>query len=296
MKHVVSVTTVLLVLFFAAQVMGLVIVNKYLHFEKTETGEIINVTEKPLPSIAGVEFERPVVQKPTNFVLFIVLAIIIGTVLALLLVRFRTPMLWRLWFFLAILLTLTVAFAAFMGPGAAFVLALVLASLKIFRPGVIVQNFTELFVYGGLAAIFVPIPSFTIGAAFWLLFLISVYDMYAVWTTKHMIKMAKFQAKLRIFAGLLIPYKLPKPGKGKRLVKVKTAVLGGGDIGFPLIFAGVVMKTFGFWNAMLIPPFTTIALLLLFVKGKKNKFYPAMPFISIGCVVGFGAVLLAQLI
>jgi hypothetical protein len=33
-----------------------------------------------------------------------------------------------------------------------------------------------------------------------------------------------------------------------------------------------------------------LALLLLFVKAGKDKFYPAMPFISAGCFAGLGIV------
>jgi len=29
-------------------------------------------------------------------------------------------------------------------------------------------------------------------------------------------------------------------------------------------------------------------LFILLTKGEKNKFYPAMPFISAGCFVGYG--------
>ena len=99
--------------------------------------------------------------------------------------------------------------------------------------------------------------------------------MYAVWKSKHMIKMAKFQTESRLFAGLLIPY-----GKNK------TAILGGGDLGFPLIFTGVMYKTIGL-ESLLIILTTTIALFLLLYKSEKNKYYPAMPFISMGCLMGY---------
>lgn len=92
-----------------------------------------------------------------------------------------------------------------------------------------------------------------------MLLIISLYDYIAVRKTGHMIKLAKFQAKLKIFAGLLIPY-----GKNKE------AILGGGDIGFPLIFAGVAMKTLG-PKALIIPLFAAAALTFLFVKAEKKN-------------------------
>lgn len=292
MKHTWQVTLFLVVIFLGAQVIGLLVTNAYIDVEQTtETGEVV-FEDLPLG------LERPEVEQGHNLLIFVIAAILIGTILLLLLIRFKVGILWKIWFFVAIWLTLTVAFGAFIPSIAAGVLAFALAGWKVLRPNVIVQNLTELFVYGGLAAIFVPIKSFTIPIAVMLLILISAYDMYAVWKSKHMIKLAKFQSSQKMFAGLLVPYKLPKgmkkvkkKAKGK-LVKIKTAVLGGGDIGFPLIFAGVVMKQFGFWKALIIPVFVAVALFLLFYYSKKDKFYPAMPFVTIGCLVGYGLIYL----
>lgn len=304
MKHSLEVTLILVGLFLGAQIIGLVVTHQYIdEREITETGEI-NITYKNLPSIGGVGMERPKIE-PSKSIWLIISAIIIGTVLLLLLIRMEHEVLWRLWFFLAVMICLTISFAAFINSTLAFILGFLLAYLKIFRPTIIIQNSTELFVYGGLAAIFVPILN--LNSMFLLLFFISIYDMYAVWKSKHMIKLAKFQTKAKIFAGMLVPYNMPrlKPIKKKgkeakevkkvlKTIKIKTAVLGGGDVGFPLLFAGVVMEQYGLLKSFIIPPFVAIALLLLLVKGKKNKFYPAMPFLSIGCLVGFAVLMILE--
>jgi len=303
MKHSFQVTLILVGLFLAAQLMGLFVTYRYIgEIEVTETGEV-NVTWEKLPSIAGMEIERPKVE-PSKGVWLIVTAIIIGTVLLLFIIRMKRDILWRLWFFLAVAICLTISFGAFISNLAAAAFGFILAYLKVFRPSIVIQNFTELFVYGGLAAIFVPIlnkPSILL-----LLFFISIYDMYAVWKSKHMIKLAKFQAKARIFAGMLIPYSMPKirmkKPKGRRVervvkkIKIKTAILGGGDVGFPLLFAGVVMKEIGLLKAMVIPIFVALALLLLLLTGKKDRFYPAMPFLSIGCLAGYAAIWFIELL
>jgi presenilin-like A22 family membrane protease len=121
-----------------------------------------------------------------------------------------------------------------------------------------------------------------------------------------MIKLAKFQSKTKVFAGLLIPYDkkriisyepTSKSEVGEK--KAKVAVLGGGDIGFTLIFAGVVMKGLmlkeamlhGFLKTLIIPVFVSLALLILLLKGQQNKFYPAMPVLSLGCFIGYLVVL-----
>ena len=278
-------------LFLAAQIVGLFVLKAYIDVPKTaETG---NLTWEELPNIAGISFERPQIRESVSFA-YIIAAVIIGTLLVLLLMRFKTMMLWKIWYLLAVGISLTLSFGAFMSSTAASIVGFFVAIAKTFRNNIILHNLSELFIYAGLAVIFVPVLNVT--AMFILLLLISLYDMYAVWQSGHMIKMAKAQAKSGIFAGLLLPYRMPKltggAQKGKlKKIKIRTAVLGGGDIGFPLLFAGVILKTYGFWQAMLVVPFTALALLLLLLLGRKEKFYPAMPFISLGCLAGYLAVL-----
>ncbi|MBT4539648.1 hypothetical protein HOC32_05140 [Candidatus Woesearchaeota archaeon] len=283
MKHSVKITIFLLLLFLLAQYVGLGIVEQYVDVERSaETG----ITEfKDLP--IG---ERPPIQERTSF-LPIILVILGGTVIMLLLVKHKLTIIWKGWFLMAVFIALTIAWDPFMPTVVAFILAAFFAAWKLWKPNIFVHNFTELFIYGGLAAIFVS--WFDILSISILLVLIAVYDAYAVWKSKHMITLAKSQTKEGIFAGLLIPYKLPsKRKKGVKTKKVRTALLGGGDIGFPLIFAGVVFKELGLWQAMIIPIFAMLGLALLLFFSKDKKFYPAMPFIGAGCFVGLGIVYL----
>ena len=303
MKHTLKVTVALVLFFFMAQFTGLLIINKYIdHAATIEAKEIVM---KSLPY--GIE--RPEVKNQSISFIYISIAILIGTALVLLLARFNKPFIWKFWFFITVWLTLSIAFAAFINSIAAAILALVISLLKLYKPNIIIQNLSEIFIYGGLAAIFVPIIN--LFAAFMLLIVISIYDFIAVFKTKHMVRLAKFQSKSKVFAGLLIPYErdkisvkaVPKPeirNAPKTTPKSSVAVLGGGDIGFTLIFAGVVMKDSmlkeailaGFLKTLIIPIFVSIALLILLLKGQQNKFYPAMPILSIGCFLGYVVVLL----
>ncbi|MEA3430045.1 MAG: presenilin family intramembrane aspartyl protease [Nanoarchaeota archaeon] len=290
MKHTLKVTIFLVIIFFCAQIIGLGVINQYMDHEQTE--ETGNITWSNLP----YDLERPEIEETSSYA-WIMAAILIGTALLLLLIRFRRVNIWKFWFFISVWLALSIAFGAFVNQLLAVILALALGIWKVFKPNIWVHNGTELFIYGGLAAIFVPIIS--VKGAFILLLIISIYDMIAVWKSKHMVKLAKFQTDSKVFAGLLVPYKLPKMSKmGKKKskkVKVKTAVLGGGDIGFTLLFAGVMMKqlmltntiAIGFLKTVIITVTTTVALFWLLTAAKKDKFYPAMPFLSIGCVAGF---------
>ena len=286
MKHSITMTIILLVTFLLAQFIGIAILYQYIDpLKSAETGK----TEfKDLP--IG---ERPPVDERMSFFPIIV-AILIGTGILFLLMKYNLAWVLRFWFLLAAFFALTIAWDAFLPTAAAFALGAIFSIWKVFRPNVFVHNITELFIYGGLAAIFVPL--FNLFSVIVLLLLISAYDAYAVWKSKHMIALAKSQAKAKVFAGLMLPYKLGKVKIGKpstatvKMKKVRTAILGGGDIGFPLIFAGVVLKEMGLWQSLIIPFGALLGLAVLLFNGKENKFYPAMPFISAGCFVALGVV------
>ncbi len=303
MKHNLRVTVTLVVFFFLAQIIGLVIINQYIDHAKSEEAQEIVMKELPY----GIE--RPQVENKSTSFIYIMISILLGTLLFLLLIKFNKLVIWKVWFFIAVSIMLSIAFSAFINPYIAVFIALILGLLKMFRPNLIIQNISELFIYGGLASIFVPILN--IPAAFMLLVAISIYDFIAVYKTKHMVKMAKFQSSSNVFAGLLIPYEKEKisiyQGKaqiGNQGKGSKIAVLGGGDIGFTLIFAGVVMQSLmlknplhiGFMKTLIIPVCVSIALLALLLKGEKNKFYPAMPVLSLGCLAGYFVILLINLL
>ena len=168
----------------------------------------------------------------------------------------------------------------------------------------LVHNLSELLIYPGIAAVFVPILN--LPAIIILLVLISIYDIYAVWHFGFMQRMAKFQINhLKLFAGFFIPYadkktkqkikllrekyknvKILEKKFKKQKIKVNLAILGGGDVVFPIIMAGVVFKIFGISSALTISVFATLSLLFLFIFARKGRFYPAMPFLTAGCLLG----------
>ncbi len=289
MKHSLTMTLILLATFLVAQLIGVGILYKYIDAAKSAEAGKIQFKDLPIG-------ERPQTAEGTSFIP-VIIAILIGTGLLFLLMKYNLTWVWKIWFLMAAFMALTIAWGAFIPATIAMILALIFSLWKTFKPNVWVHNITELFIYGGLAAIFVPM--FNLFSVIILLLLISAYDAYAVWKSKHMITLAKTQAKANIFAGLMLPYKMAKIGKpkpGMKTTKVRTAILGGGDIGFPLIFAGVVLKEMGLWQSLLIPFGASLGLAVLLWKGKENKFYPAMPFISAGCFIALGLVWLIGLL
>jgi presenilin-like A22 family membrane protease len=333
MKHNWTVTLMLIAFFVLAQVTGLWLINK-----ESKIGI------DPKTNQTAVMFDDTAVgARPettgSGSLIYILIAIAVGTGLVLLIAKFGKTNIWKSWFFLAVWMALCVSIGALIkihiwfGYDVAVVLALVLTAWKIFKPNIFIHNITEVLMYSGIGLIIVPL--FDVRWAIALLLIISVYDMYAVWKSKHMVTMAEFQTKSNVFAGLMIPYRqdektnkveiftdpnkvneaevtrtgAPKIRAGK--TSPKNAILGGGDIAFPLIFIGTVMngmllklslanpmmalntlKGVAFLQSSVIILTTTIALTLLFVFAKKGKFYPAMPFLTAGCLLGWVITLL----
>lgn len=304
MKHSLEVTLFLLFIFFVAQVFGLVTVNNFIQPAVNETTGKVTI-EYP-DTVVGEIPEVKEEEKGYSFIP-IMLAVLFGTLLIFLLIKLKISFLFKYWFLFAIFMTLFVTFGVYIPFKIALILAILLSLWKVFRPNIYIHNITEIFVYTGIAIIFVGFLN--IWSALILLLLISLYDAYAVWKSKHMIKLAKFQSNAKIFAGLSIPYSLKSKTRSKKTKKSKktktkkstSAILGGGDIAFPLLFCSAVMqhliinlgitKIMSLFYGLLISLFATVALGFLLIKGKKNKFYPAMPFITAGCLLGYLIVL-----
>jgi presenilin-like A22 family membrane protease len=329
MKHTAVVTFFLVLIFVLTQVVGLALIKSI----STQT----YVDESGQTRIAPDASTVDMTPKTTGAasLLYIIIAIGIGTALILLIVKFNKVNIWKAWFFLAVAMAIGISFKVILKdviPAAGFVSLLpwliggLFALLKIFWRNPIVYNISEVLMYAGIGLILAPI--FNVLWAIILLVLISAYDMYAVWKSRHMVKMAQFQQKSTVFAGLMIPYKLKKSKEEKSAAPMKaaakgaaaktsaktaasatasnatedkTAILGGGDVAFPLIFEGVILRDLimkgvapnaAFLTIGIIVATTTIALAWLFIAAKKDKFYPAMPFISAGCLAGWGITLL----
>lgn len=302
MKHSLTITLIMLGMFLLTQLIGLGVVASYaphteqvVKFNEDNTTTITNVTTYDLP----YGMAPPQDLEPKSSLVSIIIALVIAIVLMLLLMRLHAETFLRLWFFVVVVIALGITLTAALPPFVAasyiaILMALPLAYLKVFKRNLIVHNITELLVYPGIAAIFIPLV--TITTAIILLVLISLYDMYAVWHTGFMQRMAHYQIKtLRIFSGFFIPYVNPKDksrfaksAKKGKAVKLSVAILGGGDVVFPIIIAGVVMQQLSFWHGFIVSLGATIALALLFYLSEKGKFYPAMPFISIGCFIALG--------
>ena len=299
-KHNIKVTTILLAMFILTQLIGLYVVDFYLN----GTTQIpYGFDNRGIEPSQGVQFD--LLQS-------IIVSFAIAILIVFLLMRVKSVWFMRGWFFVVIALSLGITIniltqkIGLVYPSLfALVLGIFFAYLKVFRRNILIHNFTELLIYPGIAAIFVAMLN--IWTTIILLIAISIYDIWAVWHSGVMQKMAKFQINsLGVFSGFFLPYasdrtkekirllklkykdhKIPEKEIKKGKIKVALAILGGGDVIFPIIAAGVVLKAFGnIYSALCVPLFASIALLYLFVFAEKKKFYPAMPYLTAGIFIG----------
>ncbi len=302
MKHTVQVTAVLIAVFLIIQAFGLYALSQSMRITTSADG---SVSVSYDDTAVG---ERPDIQGFASL-LYILAGILIGTGLILFFVRLGQVRLWKVMYFFAVWLASTITLGVFASPLVAAALAAILALVEIFRTNVLIHNLTEVLIYPGIAILFVPL--FNVYWAAILLVAISIYDMYAVWKSKHMVKLAKFQTSSKAFAGFVIPYSTGKGGGISSKIpsglkaggESKAAILGGGDIAFPLVFAGAVMGwlvaegialPLALALSMVVSAFSSLGLLYLFVRAEKDKFYPAMPFVTAGCFAGAAVVFLAM--
>ncbi|MDP3991975.1 MAG: presenilin family intramembrane aspartyl protease [Nanoarchaeota archaeon] len=289
MKHNLKITALLLAMFIVTQLIGIYVVNYY------------SPENVVLPF--GLDPPQPEQASDYNWFLSgIVFAFIIAVLLLFLFTRFKLRLILKIWFFVVIILALSISFLAILPIKTilvALALAIPLTLIKMSGKSFLVHNFTELLIYPGIASVFVPILNvWTIVA---LLILISVYDIWAVWHSGIMQKMAKYQINtLKVFSGFFVPYvstkvrqqinkwkkTLSKTQLKKKKIKVNVAILGGGDVVFPIITAGVMLNTLGLESALFVIVGATLGLGYLFFAAEKRKFYPAMPFITSGILAG----------
>lgn len=293
MKHTTKITIIILSMFLLTQFIGLFVVDSYTQ-ERIVDGETIQLEGKNVPY--GMQIPEEQKRTAETNIVSILISFIIAIALIFLLTHIKAKLVMKTWFFFVTIIALGISFNAIIPESnyshwIGLALAVPIAILKIYRRDFIAHNFSELFVYPGIAAVFVPLLS--VKTVIILLVAISLYDMWAVWKSGLMQKMAKYQMdELNIFSGFFIPYlskkqktkikKMKKSTLKKKGVKVNVAILGGGDVIFPIITAGVVLNTWGVWPAIAVIFGALIGLGSLLFFSKKKKFYPAMPFITSG--------------
>ena len=104
----------------------------------------------------------------------------------------------------------------------------------------------------------------------------SIYDAWAVWKSKTMEGLVVGLASHGVYPAIIVP----KPKE-----KVGFALLGGGDVFFLIAVSFAFFATS--WITTILTALGMIgALAFIFAISEKGKFYPALPFMLAGCIVG----------
>jgi presenilin-like A22 family membrane protease len=301
------------------------------HIKYVQEAEEKNITLPPQPNVTIMEFTPPPIQtkEPIDFVkiiLNILIAIVLAIVIFFVLSKIGIIPVLKGWFAFVVFICLAITFTLLLYPFVGSILvnviglkislaeiiavpfSIILTFFKVFRRHFLVHNLTEFFIYPGFSIVLIPILNVVIATA--LLLAISIYDIVSVWRSNYMVSLANFQIKhLKFFAGFFIPYlnkgdmariksarivaKSSKKNAKKNVkgVSVKVAALGGGDIAIPMVFLGTVFLTYGLAAYFVVLAFILASLAYLLFQA-EDKAYPAMPFLTVGSLIGLFIVLL----
>ncbi len=174
----------------------------------------------------------------------------------------------------------------------ALLFLLLLLFLLIKKPLVVVHNICIIIAIAGAGAVVgISLTPFMVIllAAF-----LSVYDVIAVYKTKHMVKMAEGMVKSKSILGIVIPFQIKDLflDLKKTDVQGRFMILGGGDIMIPLLLC-VAFLSQGVVYSLVIFAFSLMGLafsFILFISPETKRPIPALP--PIVFMLTFGYIIL----
>lgn len=171
--------------------------------------------------------------------------------------------------------------------------ALILMSFLIFWwikwPSIFIQDL--LMILGIVGAGSVLGLSFAPEVVAGLLVVFSIYDIIAVYKTKHMVEIAKEMIESHAVLGLVIPPDIVSFSSNLKEITLggRFMVLGAGDVVFPLLFSASLVP-YGILKSLIVALFSLIGLFagfLFFISQKQRKAIPALPPIALFSIIGF---------
>ena len=122
---------------------------------------------------------------------------------------------------------------------------------------------------------------------------LSVYDIIAVYLTKHMVALARSMIEGGAVFGFLVPFEFKGFLYGKERAKTGIGenflILGSGDIGLPLVFVASLAKV-SLASAIITAAFSILGLFLthlLFFNQIKRRAMAALPPIATVTIIGY---------
>ncbi|MEA2098131.1 MAG: presenilin family intramembrane aspartyl protease [Patescibacteria group bacterium] len=286
------------VAFLLTAVLAMLVVNSMM------TGEVV-YTSEPVKSVYIPPQPPPEVEPgpdssglkpfyiPAKIDIFqFLLSFFIATSLMLLfLKKFKGKFLFEFFFSGAIIFGAQGPFGLFLSKLYAFLAAVLLVVFRFTHPRIWTQNIIIIIGISGIAA--------SLGAsinpvfALFILILLSVYDVIAIYKTRHMVKLFKGMASRGAVLALIIPKSFSLWKNKFDIIKADNRkefiFIGTGDIALPLFFAtAAFVDGVRFSIAIIIGAIIgLIADHLVFVTQKEKKAIPALPMIAFFSIAGY---------
>jgi presenilin-like A22 family membrane protease len=237
--------------------------------------------------------------------LYIFVMIAVSTAVLLILYKYNAQFVIKAWFALAILISTLIFFEALFDPLTALILTLVAVGTRFITDSPMIVNTMTIFAFAGFGAFFGSI--FGLPAIIALMVILSLYDYFSVNISEHMVALAKFGMETNTFMG----FTYPKGEDGMDMADADIqdlepdddasaetvdgddgpgagmGILGGGDIIVPLAFAATLLPDYGAIPAMVSIFGAAAGLTFLLLKAQNGKFYPAIPPVAIGSIMGW---------
>ena len=237
-------------------------------------GIAINIGQNFIPKISSGEIQ-PAVQNPeapeTSGEIFLYVLFI--TAIMLMLIKFKFGIVIKILMFFAMFTGMVITLWSFFPEGWFYIVVPFYILFLWKRQNIVVSNAALVLTIAGiggyLGASLHFIPSLL------LLLLLSVYDIVAVFGTKHMVTLAtEAKDKIPMFS-------LP--------VKERFLSMGTGDLAIPSMFTVSVLQDFSMTHALFTVFGGLVGLmsLFLYILNREKVALPALPPITIGLVIGF---------
>ncbi|MDY6777265.1 MAG: presenilin family intramembrane aspartyl protease [Candidatus Nanohaloarchaea archaeon] len=222
--------------------------------------------------------------------------IAVATILMILLYRYQLTALVKLWFLSAIFFTQLMFYAIFFPPAIALGAAVAGFTVRKLVPDIWTRNLIDSISYAGIGAFFGTMIGVIPAAIF--LVLIAAYDIFAVFISEHMISIVEEGMDSNTFMGFMYPKdhsqnlepgveRSPDQIDTDQLEEVQVGIIGGGDVVIPMIFAVSLMGPYGPLATAISSIGAAGGLSILLNKSREGEFYPAIPAVGGGAILGF---------
>jgi presenilin-like A22 family membrane protease len=253
------------------------------------TGKVA-YTDEPVKSVYVPPATAPPFEPAQLEIFQFLVSFLVATALMLFFLKaFKGKFLFQMFFGGAVIFGAQGPLGLIVSPWQAFLISFLVVGLRFALPRIWTQNLAIILAAAGIAASLGM--SVEPNLVILILILLSIYDVVAVYKTRHMVKLFKGIAERGVYLALIIPDKIS--GWGNKFIgagKNKNYVfIGTGDLALPLFFS-VSAFPFGIIHSVAIVTGAILGLLadhLFFVTQKKRKPIPALPFIAFFSIMGY---------